>query len=220
MQATSLLVSATASLVGGLGGAAFDTFVNQGVGILTSAGERIRSFITGGGTLPKLEMAWCNGAFWFHEALAEPLATVAIAKLETAIENLFGSSSLGESKKRILRALQGVLGLKRDDPIAPGASITVSTYVEKIVEVRSRILHGNWSTLTEELPIGREEVASLTRSLLMHYTQQIDAYAATPNSVDEAVQFLDWIVAQRAAQAAPAQSASSAPPPPHSAANP
>ncbi len=92
----------------GLGGDAFDLFVSQGAGILASAGERISSFIAGGGTLPKLEMAWCNGAFWFHEALAEPLATVAIAKLETAIENLFGSSSLGESKKRILRAIRGL----------------------------------------------------------------------------------------------------------------
>ncbi|MGH6681985.1 MAG: hypothetical protein ACREDL_24320, partial [Bradyrhizobium sp.] len=198
----------------GLGGDAFDLLLTQGAGILASAGERISSFIAGRGALPNLEMAWCNGAFWFHEALAEPLATVAIAKLETAIENLFGSSSLGESKKRILRAIRGLHGLKRDDPIAPGSSFKVDSYVDKIVEARSRILHGNWSTLTEELPIGRAEVASLARSLLMHYTEQLDAFAATPSSVDDVVQFLDWIVTQHTAQAATSQPAADAPPTP------
>ncbi|OYV24575.1 MAG: hypothetical protein B7W99_01630 [Rhodospirillales bacterium 20-58-10] len=192
----------------GLGGSAFDAFLNHGDGILASAGQRIRSFITGRGILPKLEMAWCNGAFWFHEALAEPLATVAIAKLETAIENLFGSSSLGESKKRILMAFRGLYGLERGDPIAVGSSIQVDTYVEKVVEVRSRILHGNWSTLTEELPLGREEVANLARCMLVDYNQQLDLYSATSNPVDEAVQFLDWIVMRR--RAATSQNTSNA----------
>lgn len=36
--------------------------------------------------LPFLEQAWCDGAYWMREAFAEPIETIAVAKLETSIE--------------------------------------------------------------------------------------------------------------------------------------
>ena len=149
-------------------------------------------------------MAWCNSAFWFHEALAEPLATVAIAKLETSIENLFGAGNPAESTSRILQALEGVFALKANDPIALGSSIKVRDFVKDVVTSRSRILHGTWSTLTEELPLGRNEVAIFARELLVSFTLMLDQYGTTASPVDKAKDFLDWMLLERAAQAAAA----------------
>ncbi|WP_375462119.1 hypothetical protein [uncultured Enterovirga sp.] len=177
--------------------------MGAGAGTLSSAGKRISSFVAGAGTLSALQMAWCNAAYWFHEALAEPLTTVAIAKLETAVENLFGSPSLGESNSRIRKALKGLFGLEPQDSIVPGSTVTVSAFVKDIVEARSRILHGNWSTLTEELAMGRGDVAAFARELLVNYTETLGLYAASGSPVDEALQFLNWIEMQRATKASP-----------------
>lgn len=188
----------------GLGPNAFDDFMKAGASLLSSAGMRISSFVAGAGALSDLEMAWCNGAYWFHEALAEPLATVAVAKLETAVENLFGSPSLGESNSRIRKALKCLFGLNPHDPIAPGASVTVNAFVKNVVEARSRILHGNWSTLTEELAMSRGDVAAFARELLVSYTETLDLYSASGSPVDKVIPFLDWIEVQRASKAPPA----------------
>ena len=190
-----------------MGPSAFDDLVKAGAGALSSAGKRISSFVAGAGALSDLELAWCNGAYWFHEALSEPLATIAVAKLETAVENLFGSPSLGESNTRIRKALKGLFGLNPQDPMEPGSSVTVNAFVKNVVEARSRILHGNWSTLTEELAMSRGDIAAFARQLLVSYTEMLDLYAASGSAVDKVIPFLDWIEVQRASKASPATSA-------------
>ena len=190
-----------------LSGEVFDNIVGYARSVLESAGRRLNALISGNSQFPKREMAWCNSAFWFHEALAEPLATVAIAKLETSIENLFGAGNPAESTNRILQALEGVFALDANDSIALGSSIKVKDFVKDVVTSRSRILHGTWSTLTEELPLGRKEVATLARELLVSFTLKLDQYATTASPVDKAKDFLDWMLLERAAQAAAAAAA-------------
>jgi hypothetical protein len=184
----------------GLSGAAFDQLVRGNAHFLSSAGDRINTLLTGVGTLTKLQMAWCDAAFWFHEALAEPLDTVAIAKFETSIENLFAAGNPSQSKARILRALRGIFGLSGRDPIALSSLVTVKDFVGDVITARSRVLHGTWSTLTDEVPLERRDVAALAHSLLATYTLMLDAYGQTAASVDKAEAFLDWMEAERAAQ--------------------
>ena len=187
-----------------LGGEVFDNIIENAHSVLESAGRRLDTLISGNPQLPKLEMAWCNSAFWFHEALAEPLATVAVAKLETSVENLFGAGNPAESTTRILQALEGVFALKANDPIALGSSIKVKDFVKDIVTSRSRILHGTWSTLTDELPLSRKDVATLARELLVSFTLKLDQYATSASPVDKAKDFLDWMQLKHPAQAAAA----------------
>jgi hypothetical protein len=106
-----------------------------------------------------------------------------------------------------LQALEGVFALDANDSIALGSSIKVKDFVKDVVTSRSRILHGTWSTLTEELPLGRKEVATLARELLVSFTLKLDQYATTASPVDKAKDFLDWMLLERAAQAAAAAAA-------------
>jgi hypothetical protein len=185
-----------------LSGEVLDRIVEHAGPVLGSSGKRLNVLISDDSPLHKLETAWCNSAFWFHEALAEPLATVAIAKLETSIENLFGAGNPTESTNRILQALEGVFALKADEPIATGSSVKVKDFVKDVVTSRSRILHGTWSTLTEELPLSKKQVATLARQLLISFTLMLDRYAETESPVDKAKDFLDWMLRERAARAA------------------
>ena len=52
-------------------------------------GRRLSAYLEATSVVPDLDEAWCNVMYWFHEAMAECLDTVAVAKLETSIEVLF-----------------------------------------------------------------------------------------------------------------------------------
>ena len=41
--------------------------------LVTAVGNVVRSFTTGVYPLADLERAWCDAAYWLHEALAEPI---------------------------------------------------------------------------------------------------------------------------------------------------
>jgi hypothetical protein len=66
--------------------------------LVTAVGNCIRSFAEDSYRLPNLERAWCDGAYWLHQGLVEPLDTIAVAKLETAIEVLFRSESSSRTR--------------------------------------------------------------------------------------------------------------------------
>lgn len=183
----------------GLGAANFDAMLKAGAPILASAGSRVSAFLTGSAQLPKLDRAWSDAAYWFHEGMAEPIEAIAIAKLETSIENLFGAGNLSLSKARLLQAIKGVFGLKGSDPISPGSAVNVEHFVDDIVESRSRILHGTWSTLGQELPLGKAEVATLAHMMLVSYTLHLDRYAETAARADKAQPFVDWMEKQATA---------------------
>src|SRR5258706_2243807 len=78
--------------------------------LVTAVGNVVRSFTTGVYRLPNLERAWCDAAYWLHEALAEPIDSIAIAKLETALEVLLRSERSKGSTVRVLVILQCFFG--------------------------------------------------------------------------------------------------------------
>jgi len=169
-----------------------DKFVAEARAELSSVGNRITSFVSGGGPLAALEQAWPDAAYWFHEALAEPLDTIAVPKLETAIEVLIRSENTKGSKARIEKVIRAFYGKAPSDLITPQSQTTVADFAKGFVRDRSRILHGTWSTLTHPLHGSRPELTDLTRALLILYTVTLDDYAtsATPtDSIDELVAF-------------------------------
>jgi hypothetical protein len=66
----------------------------------------VRSFTSGTFRLPLLEQAWCDAAYWLHEALAEQIDAIAIAKLETALEVLLRAENNSGSNQRLLAILK------------------------------------------------------------------------------------------------------------------
>jgi len=180
--------------------------VPEGLGVILKAnsammesmGSRLTGYVDGASNLPVLDETWCNAAYWYHEALAEPLETVAIAKLETSIEVLFRSVNSSGSTKRLVDGLEIFFGLKKDD-VLPDGTMTAGEFAAAIVTARSRVLHGTWQTLTSDMPegkagkaIGFQETEQLARSLLVAVSVAIDKYAATAMPVDQVETLLEW----------------------------
>jgi len=172
-----------------------------------SMGRRLQSYVDGSGVLPTLDETWCNAAYWYHEAVAEPLDTVAIAKFETSIEVLFRSESSNGSKRRLLLGLEAFVGKKKNDDVG---GITADQLAASIVTSRSRVLHGTWPTLHADLPDGKGGVAvniataeQLARLFLIAFSDAIDIYGATSTADDTVEALLDWKLQQTAPAATP-----------------
>lgn len=88
--------------------------------IFSAVGNVVRSFASGSFRLPVLERAWYDAAYWLYQALAESIDTIAIAKLETALEVLLRAESSTRSQQRMLEILSAFFDLEPDNPIAPG----------------------------------------------------------------------------------------------------
>lgn len=166
---------------------------------LASTGRRLQAYLDGSGPLPTLDEAWCNAAYWYHEALAEPLETVAIAKFETAIEVLFRAENSSGSKKRLLLGLEAFFGVGKDANLRGG--MTADQFAASIVTSRSRVLHGTWPTLHTELPDGNggirvsvNDAEALARMLLLRFSMAVDQYAAAGEVEDTVEAFLGWQV--------------------------
>lgn len=171
---------------------------------LDSMGRRLEGYLTAVSPLPELNAAWCNAAYWYHEALAETLDTVAVAKLETAIEVLFRAENMSGSKRRLLESFDAIFGLGRNDYLDAAKTVSVEQIVIAITTARSRILHGTWPTLHDDLPTqsGRltaryGDVEVLARMLLLNFSLQLDAYQSAGQTGDTTEAFLSWIKAER-----------------------
>jgi len=167
--------------------------------LLAVMGRRLTAYVHAEGAFPTLNEAWCNAAYWYHEALAEPLDTVAVAKLETAIEVLMRAESMKGSKRRLLEAFKTFLGLSDSDLVAENGP-TVDELVAAITTARSRILHGTWPTLHTDLPSAKGKptiafatVEEVARLLLLFFAKHLDAYADDGQSEDDTAAFLSWI---------------------------
>ncbi|WP_454762318.1 hypothetical protein [Caulobacter segnis] len=177
--------------------------LSKGAAVLASAGRRLESYVSGQRPLPRLNESWCSAAFWFHEALLEPVEAVAVAQLETAIEVLLSPGSSALSTQRLLSAFDAFLDMRPNDPLAPGSTVDVKSFVASIVTARSRVLHGTWSSLDPDLPlrgglgVRRAEVEELARKVLLEATFQFDRYEAAGQQLDDISSFLSWVSANR-----------------------
>jgi hypothetical protein len=178
--------------------------VRETAPLITAVGNCVRSFATGTFRLPKLEQAWCDAAYWLHQGLAEPLDSIAVAKLETAIEVLLSAESKSGSEKRLVTALETFYGLKPDDPITLNSQTTAKQFAKGFVRDRSRVLHGTWSTLNVRLGGSRDSLENLAVTLVRATALEIDVYAQSASPADDTEAFLDWVKARRQKVRAPA----------------
>jgi hypothetical protein len=172
----------------------FEHLISANHPLLNSVGRRICSFLNINVSLSTLERSWCDASYWFHEALAEPMDTISLAKFETTIEILLAAESSKKSTSRIREALRVFLGLKDDDLLFPESSWTVDEFAKTLVKARSRVLHGTWSTLTNEMSVNRQDIAPIAWLLLRNFTRLLDRYLnAVPGNNDNIESFLAWI---------------------------
>jgi hypothetical protein len=165
--------------------------------VLTSCGRRVSGFVDGKYRLARLELAWCDAAYWFHEGCAEPLDTIAVAKLETVLEVLLGAGSSKGSESRLLAGMHAFYGLEPGDFIDEGSQITVKEFAKGFVRDRSRILHGTWSTLNHSLRASRQHLTQLVSSLLRDFAVAIDDFAPTGSAADDLDALLEFIRSHR-----------------------
>jgi hypothetical protein len=160
--------------------------------VFTAVGNVVRSFASGSFRLPVLERAWCDAAYWLLQALAESIDTIAIAKLETALEVLLRAENRKGSGQRILDVLSAFFDLSPDDPIVPGSLLSARQFARNVVSDRSRILHGTWSTLNAR-GIDREGMEGFVVTVLRRAVIELEAYAHSAGSADDIDEFFTWV---------------------------
>ncbi|MEW9580596.1 hypothetical protein [Paraburkholderia sp. DGU8] len=180
----------------------FDMILGQNKAILESVGNRVDAFVKGQSNLVRLDQAWCDAAYWFHEGISEKLDTVAIAKMETSIEVLLFAQSTSGCKNGLLKVFEVIYGLTKNQPLRDNDSRTVLSFIDSVVTARSRVLHGTWSTLNYRKPAlnerqHRQEIELLTSNLLARFTLHLDGYKNTEKPEDNFMKFLDWISTQK-----------------------
>jgi hypothetical protein len=161
--------------------------------LITAVGSCVGSFASGRFRLPKLEQAWCDAAYWLHEALAEPLDSIAVAKLETALEVLLRAESTSGSEARMLAVLETFYALKPSDPITKGSTTTAKQFARSIVRDRSQILHGTSSTLNARLAVNRDVLENFALPVIRRTALELQRYAVVPSSRDDVDEFLAWV---------------------------
>ncbi len=171
--------------------------VRDSAPLISAVGNRVRAFTTGSFRLPKLEQAWCDAAYWLHEGLAEPMDSIAVTKLETAIEVLLRAENSSGSESRIISAMDTFYALKPDDPITPYSNVTAKAFAKGFVRDRSRVLHGTLSTLNVRMADSRDSLENLATTLVRATVQELDLYLQSPSPVDDTEAFLDWIKTRR-----------------------
>jgi hypothetical protein len=160
--------------------------------IVTSVGNVVRSFASGSFRLPIIEQAWCDAAYWLHQALAESIDTIAIAKLETALEVLLHAKSTKGSEQRILEVLSAIFDLGPDDSVAAASHLTACQFARNVVRDRSRILHGTWSTLSTP-SMDRRGMEGFVVTVLRRVVLELEAYANSACPADDIDKFLHWV---------------------------
>ena len=172
----------------------FESYVGSASAEIEAMGRLIDAYLFPDGGLPELEQAWCNAAYWFHEGMSEPLDTVAMVKLETAIENLFFAESAAGSKRRMVDALKCMFGIEASKTVAPSSDLTYGKLVDDIITVRSRVLHGTWPTLPgRDFGMGRSTLERIAREFLIEYPRLLERYEKELDEpVDNAEALLKW----------------------------
>lgn len=164
---------------------------------MDAAGPLIAEFLSRTGPLPKLAGAWADAACWFHEGLGESLDTIAVPKLETAVEVLLRSEKSAGSEARMCQAIRAFYGLEASDFINPNSTTTVKQFAKGFVKDRSMVLHGTLSTLRSSLRASRGSLEALTARLLAQYALELQDFARAPGAVDNRDAFLKFVDSRR-----------------------
>lgn len=160
---------------------------------IEAMGKCVTSFATGQFKFPKLEQAWCDAAYWLHEALAETSDAIAFAKLETALEVLVSAENTSGSGSRIELILAAFYSLSPNDTLTSESMTTAKQFAKGIVQDRSRILHGTWSTLNPRLGMDRQGMEQFVIEVIRRAAVELDVYTNTKAPIDEIEPFLMWV---------------------------
>ena len=144
--------------------------------LVDAVGQCVTAFANGRFTFPRLEQAWCDAAYWYHEALAERIDSIAVVKLETSLEVLLRSTSTKGSQSRIRSVLEVFFGLRPEDPVVPESPTTAEDFAKSLVGDRSQILHGTMSTLQPHIGIDRNGLEEFVASVLRRAVIEIADY--------------------------------------------
>ncbi|PWB90051.1 hypothetical protein C5688_12035 [Methylocystis sp. MitZ-2018] len=175
-----------------IGAGALTAILQERAPIFAAVGNVVRSFASGSFRLPGLERAWCDAAYWLHQALAESIDSIAIAKLETALEVLLRVESSKGSTKRMLEVLDAFFNLEPDDPVVKGSLLSAQQFARNVVRDRSRILHGTWSTLNAR-GIDRAGMEGFAITVIGEAALHIEEYAHSTGAADDINEFLGWV---------------------------
>lgn len=175
-----------------IGAGTLQDILQKAAPLFTAVGNVVRSFASGSLRAPLLETAWCDAAYWLHQALAESIDTIAMAKLETALEVLLQAESARGSECRMLEVLSVFFDLAPDSLIAPGSLLSARQFARRVVRDRSRILHGTWSTLNAR-GIDRAGMEGFVITVLRHAVIELEAYARSVDPADNVDEFLGFI---------------------------
>jgi hypothetical protein len=161
--------------------------------VIEAVGKCVTSFATGQFRFPILGQAWCDAAYWLHEALAETSDAIAFAKLETALEVLVRAESTSGSGSRIKLILSAFYSLSPNDMLTSESTTTAKQFATRMVQDRSRILHGTWSTLNPRLGMDRRGMEQFVIEVIRRAAVELEAYANTTAPIDEIEPFLMWV---------------------------
>lgn len=165
--------------------------------VIKAVGSLVKSFATGQYRLPRLERAWCDAAYWLHEALVENIDTIAIVKLETALEVLMRAGSTSGSQARLEAILSTFYGVNPGDPVTSESVTTAKQFAKGIVGDRSQILHGTRSTLHSHLAMSRNGVERFVIEVVRRAAWELERYANSPAPRDDLDSFLAWVGARQ-----------------------
>lgn len=182
-----------------LGSDIFQLAISRASRLLGSVGDRINVFLGNQeSTLPKLEQAWCDAAYWMHEGFAEAIGAITIAKLETSLEVLMSAGSTKMNRARLRMALKVFNGRDPDQSLFLDSATTVDAFVEEVVATRSRVLHGTLPTLTHEAGELSYAIPSVVQDHVLKFTLALDQYTKQSDATDDVKCFLTWLKNQRA----------------------
>jgi len=176
-----------------VGPSLLEDLLAQGAKLVTSSGKRIEKYLNGEKDLPLLETAWCDSAYWFHQALAEPMDALAVTKLVASYEILFRATSSSKINTLSPKIVKTFFNLKMDQELFQNPSIKAQAFVDDVIENRSRVLHGDWSTLTMGHRDNRQHATLFMKVLLVEYSLALDDYYSETGKLDRIDAFLDWI---------------------------
>ena len=168
--------------------------------LVDAVGRCVTAFANGRFTVPRLEQAWCDAAYWYHEALAERIDSIAVVKLETSLEVLLRSTSTKGSQSRIRSVLEVFFGLRPEDPVVPESPTTAEDFAKSLVGDRSQILHGTMSTLQPHIGIDRNGLEEFVASVLRRVVIELAGYGITSAPQDQIEAFLDWVKSKNGSQ--------------------
>ena len=169
--------------------------------VFEAIGNVVRSFASGSFRLPVLERAWCDAAYWLYQGMGESIDTIAIAKLETALEGLLRAESSMGSQQRMLEILSAFFELGPDDPIVPGSTLSTRQFARNVVRDRSRILHGTWSTLSAR-GVDRAGMERFVVTVLRIAVTELEAYVHL-GMADDVGEFLNRVRQRKSEAASP-----------------